>query len=101
MRLRYAPRFFTRLDEIHAHIAVDGPKAALRTTQRIRTAVQGLALHPGLGRPGRVPGTRELVVTDTPFIVPYRVRGETIEIVAVFHGAQRWPADLPPADDAE
>lgn len=96
MKLRYAPRFFTRLDEIHAHIAADSPKAAGRMVLRIRTAVRDLVRHPGLGRPGRVPDTRELVVTGTPFIVPYRVQGDVIEIIAVFHGAQRWPAELPP-----
>jgi toxin ParE1/3/4 len=44
-----------------------------------------------MGRPGRVPGTRELVVSDTPFILPYRVRDSAVEILAVFHGARQWP----------
>ena len=42
--------------------------------------------HPSLGRAGRVPGTRELVVPDTPYLVPYRVRGMRIEILRIFHG---------------
>jgi toxin ParE1/3/4 len=48
-------------------------------------------MHPYLGRPGRVANTRELVVTSTPFIVAYRVVSDRIEILAVFHGARRWP----------
>jgi len=44
-----------------------------------------------MGRPGRVDGTREFVVAGTPYIIPYRVRGETVELLAVMHGARRWP----------
>jgi len=50
-----------------------------------------LVVHPYLGRPGRVTGTRELVVTSTPFIVAYQVVDDRIEILAVFHGARIWP----------
>ncbi|MGH9660026.1 MAG: type II toxin-antitoxin system RelE/ParE family toxin, partial [Bryobacteraceae bacterium] len=53
-----------------------------------------LASQPQMGRPGRVLGTRELVVPDTPYIIPYRVRGERLELIAVFHGAQKWPVRL-------
>ncbi len=44
-----------------------------------------------MGRLGRIPGTRELVVAETAFIVPYRVRDATVEILAVFHGSRQWP----------
>lgn len=54
-------------------------------------SIFGLLFHPALGRPGRVPGTRELVVTRTSFIVPYRIMGERVEILAVIHVARRWP----------
>jgi len=50
-----------------------------------------LAAHPYLGRPGRVAGTWELVVTSTPFIAVYRVINDRIEILAVFHGNRMWP----------
>ncbi|HET6521471.1 MAG TPA: type II toxin-antitoxin system RelE/ParE family toxin, partial [Geminicoccaceae bacterium] len=50
-----------------------------------------LAQHPESGRPGRVPGTRELVVSGTPYIVPYRVQGNTVQILRVLHGARKWP----------
>ena len=62
--------------------------------ERIRSAVQNLARHPALGRTGRVSGTRELVVSGTPYIVPYRVRGRTGEILRVFHSARKWPSRL-------
>lgn len=44
-----------------------------------------------MGRPGRVPGTRELVIPRTTFIVPYRLVGNTIQILRIFHGTRRWP----------
>lgn len=95
MRFVYAPRFFARLREIKAHISEDDPPAARRTVRRIREAARRLGDTPGLGRPGRVSGTRELVVTGTRYLVPYRVRGDTVEVITVLHGAQEWPETLP------
>jgi plasmid stabilization system protein ParE len=50
--------------------------------------------QPGLGRPGRIRGTRELIVPGTPYLIPYRVRRHHLEIIAVFHGRRRWPPHL-------
>ena len=47
-----------------------------------------------MGRLGRVPGTRELVTPRTPFIVPYKLEGEVIQVLRVFHGARRWPTSF-------
>ncbi len=76
---------------IVAYIAEDSPDAAERVEQRIYRAIAHLTEHPGMGRPGRVDGTRELVIAGTSYIVPYRVRGQAVQIVAVMHGAQQWP----------
>jgi toxin ParE1/3/4 len=59
--------------------------------ERIYDSVGLLARHPEIGRPGRVPGTRELIVSGSPYIVPYRIRGEEIEIITVLHAARLWP----------
>ena len=50
--------------------------------------------NPQIGRPGRVPGTRELIIPKTPFIVPYRLQGNAIQILRIYHGARRWPENL-------
>jgi toxin ParE1/3/4 len=75
-------------------VAMDNPAAARLVVQHVMQAVALLGAQPGLGRPGRVPGTRELVVLKTRYIVPYRVRGDAVEILRVFHTsrrlAQRW-----------
>ena len=68
--------------------------AAETMLERIFAAVEMLELHPMLGRPGRVRGTRELVILRTPFLVAYRVRAESIEILALQHGARKWPASF-------
>ncbi len=72
-RLEYAPRYFRRLEDIRERIAADNPAAAIRMIERIQAAVTRLAGSPALDRPGRVAGTRELVIPRTPYIVPYRV----------------------------
>lgn len=58
---------------------------------RLVSSVQQLATFPMSGRPGRVRGTRELVIASTPFIAAYAVEGNRIVILALYHGAQQWP----------
>jgi toxin ParE1/3/4 len=69
----------------------DNPAAAERVYDAITDSVSRLLTFPEMGRPGRVPGTRELVIASQPYIVAYRIRGQTIHILAVLHGAQKWP----------
>ena len=94
MRVRWLRRALRNLDEEADYIARDDPDAAARMVQRIATAVEQLTIHPSSGRIGRVPGTRELIVTGTPYIVPYRVRRDAVEILRVFHAARKWPDKL-------
>jgi toxin ParE1/3/4 len=82
------------LAHLRAYIARDDPKAANRIAGALLEAVERLAELPNLGRPGRVTGTRELVVPGTQYVIPYRVRGDRLEVIAVFHGRQEWPKRL-------
>jgi plasmid stabilization system protein ParE len=91
MRVRWLRKALRNLDAEASYIATDDPAAARLVVARVLAAVATLADQPGLGRPGRVPATRELVVRKTRYIVPYRVRGETIEILRVFHASRRLP----------
>lgn len=90
----WSPRAIRHLTDLRAYVARDNPDAAARIAVTLLTAVERLAGLPNLGRPGRVSGTRELVVPGTPYVIPYRLRGERLEIIAVFHGRQRWPPRL-------
>lgn len=72
-------------------IAQDNPLAAVSQGDRIDEQLDILLQHPQMGRPGRKQGTRELVISRTPFIVVYRVKGKRIELLRLLHGAQKWP----------
>jgi toxin ParE1/3/4 len=76
------------------YIARDNPAAAAHVVQKIAEAVDRLKQYPAMGRPGRITGTRELVVSGTPYIVPYRIRENEVEVLRVFHGARRWPSQF-------
>jgi len=92
-RIRWTLRTLRRLDEIGAHIEQDNPDATARVIARIVTALDMLADLPASGRPGRIKGTREVVLADIPYIIPYRVSRD-IEIITVMHAHQRWPQTL-------
>jgi addiction module RelE/StbE family toxin len=94
MNLLWHARALEDLAHIRDYIAADNPEAARPIAQRLHAAAQGLREMPEIGRPGRLPGTRELVVAGTPFIIPYRVRDGEIEILRVMHAARRWPDNL-------
>jgi addiction module RelE/StbE family toxin len=87
-------RALRRLDEIGAYIAVDNADAADRVVGRIVSAIDQLGNQPALGRPGRLKATRELVLVDIPYIVPYRVTVDTVEVLTVMHSSQQWPSKL-------
>ena len=72
-------------------ITQDNPLAAVSQGDRIYEQVDILLQHPQMGRPGRKQGTRELVISRTPFIVVYRLNGKRIELLRLLHGAQKWP----------
>jgi addiction module RelE/StbE family toxin len=91
MRVRWLRTALRNLDDEATYISEDDPAAALRVVQRVMQAVALLEEQPGIGRPGRVPGTRELLVPRTRYLVPYRVRGQTIEILRVFHMSRSLP----------
>ena len=91
MKIKWVRLALIDLDEAAAFISQDNPQAAKRIVTRIRDAARILSDQPNAGRPGRVHGTRELVIADTPFILPYRVVKNTVQILRVLHGARKWP----------
>ena len=81
-----------QLDQAHDYIALSNSEGvADRITMQIVTGIQQLDAFPMSGRSGRVPGTRELVISNTPFIAAYAIDHARIVILALYHGAQRWP----------
>jgi len=92
MTVRWTPTALRDLESLDAYIAEDAPEAAALTVERILSGIEALKRHPEMGRRGRVAGTRELVIA--PYIVAYRTAQAAIEILAVIHGARRWPDSL-------
>ena len=91
MTLVWLRRAERSLEAIADYIARENRQAAHTTILAIRAAAARLIDNPALGWPGRVPGTHELVVVGTSYILPYRVQGEIIQILHVLHGARQWP----------
>src|SRR6187551_2069779 len=95
MHLEWSPFAKADRDAIFDYIEADSPQSAIAVDDRIREQVERLVRFPESGRPGRIEGTRELVIDRTPLIVAYRIRGKTVRILRVLHGAQIWPKQMP------
>ncbi|MGB8888342.1 MAG: type II toxin-antitoxin system RelE/ParE family toxin [Candidatus Korobacteraceae bacterium] len=91
MRIIWSRRAIRHLTHVRDYIAQDNPASAAEVARKILESVELLTRHPNLGRQGRIAGTRELVVADTPYVIPYRIHRNRLELMAVFHGRQRWP----------
>ncbi len=90
----WSPRAIRHLTAIRQYIEKDSDAGAATVAVRILDAIEVLCTQPNMGRPGRLPGTRELVISGTPYIVPYRVRHERLQLLAVFDGRRQWPRRL-------
>jgi len=94
VRVRWLAIARADLLAIAEYVAQRNPAAASALEQAIRQQVGRLADYPRSGRPGRVEGTRELVVSGTPYIVAYRVMGDVVTVLRVLHGARQWPGQF-------
>jgi toxin ParE1/3/4 len=94
VRVKWLRTALVNLNAEAEYIAHDNPAAAARVVNQIENAVKNLRRYPAMGRPGRVIGTREMVVPGTSYIIPYRVRNDCVEVLRVFHAARRWPTEF-------
>ena len=90
MRLRWTPTAANDLEHISDYLLQHHPSFAQPTVRHIYDQILTLRQSPRRGRIGREPGTRELVLTDLPYIVVFRVSDQAVEILHIFHGAQDW-----------
>ena len=93
MQIKWLKKALKNLDNEAEYIAKNDPQAAQLIVQRIQHTVSLLANNPALGHPGRLPGTHELVIPKTRYVVPYRVRPrlQRIEILRIFHASRKQP----------
>jgi len=94
MEIVWQKRAVADLYRVSESIRQDNPAAAEKTGAAIKAASKNLARYPEIGRVGKEPGTRELIVTDTPYFVVYRIRGDAVQILRILHGKQKWPHSL-------
>ncbi len=94
MRVNWLRAARANLIAVSEYISQDNADAAARTVAAIVKAVETLEHFPALGRPGRISGTRELVVSGTPYIVPYRMHGDVVQLIRVLHAARKWPGQF-------
>jgi plasmid stabilization system protein ParE len=94
VRVRWVLKAIQNLANEAEFVGEDNPTAAADLIERVFEATDRLAKFPDMGRPGRVPGTRELVIAGLPYIIPYRVRAGDVEILRVFHAARKWPENF-------
>ncbi len=91
MRLHWTAAAQADLEAIVDYLLRENPAVAGDVVARIDEALRPLRQHPGLGRPGRMAGTRERVISGLPYIVPYQVCPDRIVILRVLHTARQWP----------
>ena len=91
MQVRWTTPAARDLEEITNYILRDNPTAALPVVTKLFDAANSLKSLPNRGRPGRAPGTRELVISNLRFIIVYQVTVESVHILHIHHGARNWP----------
>ncbi len=89
--LRWLRQALRNLDEEAEFLARENTAAAMDMVGTMQASVALLSRQPGIGRPGRLPGTRELVIQRYPYLLPYRVRGGVLEVLRVFHTSRQPP----------
>jgi len=89
--VRWLRKALKSLEQAYDYLAEVDENAAIAVVLKIQAATQQLAEFPMMGRTGRVDGTRELVITNSPYIVVYRVKGTAVEVLRVLHAAKRYP----------
>lgn len=94
MRVLWLRKALTNLQEEAEYIALESPESARHVVAQVLEQINQLADYPESGRVGRIEGTRELVIIGAPYIVPYRMRGNCVEILRVFHSSRKWPTSL-------
>ena len=89
--LFWTPEAIRDRDEIYNYIETDNPVAALALDELFEETAARLVDHPGMGRPGREAGTRELVAHKN-YIVVYDVTADLVRVLRVLHAARQWPS---------
>jgi toxin ParE1/3/4 len=89
--VRWLKRALKQLEQEVDYLAQENPKAAAKLLKQVQQQTLLLQDHPHMGWPGRVAGTRELVMTQYSYFIPYRCKHKQIEVLRFFHTARQYP----------
>jgi toxin ParE1/3/4 len=93
MQIKFSKPALKDLDNIETYIYQDNPKSAKEVVLKIIHKIKIILVNsPGIGRPGRVKNTREYVINDLPYIIPYRVKDGCLEILRIMHTSRKYPS---------
>ena len=92
MKIIWSPQAKEDLFSLFSYVAADNPSSARKLRDTIFSKIEILVETPSIGRPGRVPETKELIIDNTPYIIPYRCVHDRLEIIRVYHSSRKWPA---------
>lgn len=91
MEVRFSESSLEDLHSIREYICANNEEAAKKVVAHILEQVETiLANNPAIGRAGRILRTREFVISNYPYILPYQVRENTIYILRVLHTSRKW-----------
>ncbi len=90
MRVVWTPEAQQDRADVWDYIAADNPRAAVRMDALFSDTAARLAEHPELGKPGKIPGTRDLIPHESYRLV-YEINGDTVWILTLVHNARQWP----------
>ena len=94
MKLEWSEFAISDRTAIFDYIEADSQQAAITVDERIESAIENLIRFPESGRQGRVEGTRELVITGTPYVAAYVIRNKAVRVLRILHGSRRWPGKI-------
>jgi addiction module RelE/StbE family toxin len=90
MPLRWTSAAANDLENISDYLHQQHPQVAQPTVRRLYAEILELSRFPSRGRPGREPGTRELILSGLPYVIVFRSGDQGVEILRIYHGSQNW-----------
>jgi addiction module RelE/StbE family toxin len=91
MQVKWLRRALRNLEQARNYVFQDNPTAAQELIIKIQNAANQLQNYPFMGKNGRVEGTRELIISNSPYILIYRIKEETVEVLRILHTSKRYP----------
>ncbi|MGM3306342.1 type II toxin-antitoxin system RelE/ParE family toxin [Anabaena sp. WFMT] len=91
MQIKWLHRALRNLEQAHSYVLKENPKAAQELILKIQNAANQLKNYPFMGKSGRVENTRELIISNSSYILIYRIKEETVEILRILHTSKRYP----------